>query len=376
MREWQEYKNFREFWSLVFGFPKHDILLVNSRHGQWLPVAFEGFGAFHYDPRIRPSVWCFRFWFTRIFLTKSVPRNVRSLVAIARTVGASRIVASDAFRDLMDVESSLPETKLFWTQHGLYLDQSGSTLQREDTNGFRDSRIVLFALSEYDQNNYRRWGASKLNTIPVGSLNNGIHEKTRAQVSSICRSDFDICLIEKGLKLNPDSDYGRGFKENWDNFLPIFSEYINSERPRLIVAVSKSSERSAVVRYLYDKLKYDFTITDEDDFSTYRASDLANVTIGIASTVLAESLSRKRKVLSFNCTTYTVWDFPGSNFVRINSEPQLPLELLRTKLNETLALSWEDYAKKASETLQLFAVDGSKTIDRIRHEVTDGLAIQ
>jgi len=376
MHEWQEYKTFREFWSLVFGFPKHDILLVNSRHGQWLPVAFEGFRTFQYDPRIRPPVWCFRFWFTRIFLTKSVPRSVRSLVSIARVVRASRIVATDRFKDLLDTEAFLSETKLFWVQHGLYLDQSSSTLKRDKECEFRDSRVVLLALSEYDRHHYRRWGASKLTIIPVGSLNNGIYEKTRAPVSSVRRSDFDICLVEKGLKLNPDSDYGRGFKENWDNFLPVFSEYINSERPRLIVAVSKSSERNAVVRYLYDKLKYDFTITDEDDFSTYRASDLANVTIGIASTVLAESLSRKRKVLSFNCTTYTVWDFPGSNFVRINSEPQLSLELLCTKLNETLALSWEDYAKKASETLQLFAVDGSKTIDRIRHEVTDGLAIQ
>jgi len=177
-----------------------------------------------------------------------------------------------------------------------------------------------------------------------------------------------------GLKRKPDSEYTRGFKENWDNFLPVFSGYLNSHQTRLIVAVSRSSEREDVIRYLYEKLQYDFTITKDDDFATYRASDTSEVTIGIASTVLAESLSRRRKVLSFNCTAYKVWDFPGSNFVRINTEPRLSLEQMRTKLNETLDLTWEEYAERASETLRLFAIDGYQTIDRIRNEVTFGLS--
>lgn len=47
---------------------------------------------------------------------------------------------------------------------------------------------------------------------------------------------------------------------------------------------------------------------------------------------------------------------------------------MRTKLNETLDLTWEEYAERASETLRLFAIDGYQTIDRIRNEVTFGLS--
>lgn len=280
----------RQFRSLICGFPRHEIIVICSRHGQRLPEAFHGLTPFRYDPRVRPPLWCIRFWFTRVCLTRSVPRNVRSLVSIARAVRASRIVATDAFSDLLDAECCLPETKLFWVQRGLYLEQSGSTLIREREYESRNTRIVLLAISEYDRINYRRWGASEIRSIPVGSLNNGIYEKLKTPVQSVGNPRFDICLFEKGLKRKPDSEYTRGFKENWDNFLPVFSGYLNSHQTRLIVAVSRSSEREDVIRYLYEKLQYDFTITKDDDFATYRASDTSEVTIGIASTVLAESL--------------------------------------------------------------------------------------
>jgi hypothetical protein len=282
----------------------------------------------------------------------------------------------DAYSDLLDVEKHARGAKLFWIQHGLHLDQSTSALKREAVSASRTTNITLLAISEYDRANYRRWGASGIRAVPVGTLNNGIYSiEVRDKESLSSTADtFDICLVEKGLKVRPESEYSIGFKENWDRFLPVFAEYLHAKQPRLIVAVSNSSERSSVIKYLSRFLNYDFTISDQHkDFATYRASDSAKVTIGIASTVLVESLSRKRKVLSFNCTPYNLWDFPGSRFIRLNDGCHLSLDQLTKKLDLTMSLTWSEYSQHASETLRLFATDSRQTVNMIRATIASGL---
>lgn len=374
MRRWSLRTN-RELWSLTFGFPRRDILIVNSRHGEYLPEVFAGLSVFHYDPRVRPPFWCLKFWILRLLAFNDAPHEIRTILSIVRTSGVRRIVSMDAYSDLLDVEKYARGAKLFWIQHGLYLDQSTSVLEREAVSASRTTNITLLAIGEYDRANYRRWGATGIRTVPVGTLNNGVYStKTKAkEIVSGTADAFDICLVEKGLKVNPKSDYSKAFRDNWDSFLPVFAKYLHAKNPRLIVAVSNSSERPSVIRYLSRFLEYDFTITDQhEDFATYRASDSAKITIGIASTVLVESLSRKKKVLSFNCTPYNFWDFPGSKFIRLSDGPRLSLDRLTNKIDLTMSLTWSEYSQYALESLRLFATDSHQTIAMIRAMVTGG----
>lgn len=379
MRLWDSDKHsLKRFGSLCTGFPKRKIILVNSRHGEDLPEAFQGLSLFLYDPRDRPPFWCVRFWFTRIFLCRQAPRQVQTLISIAKSVGAQSIVASDAYSALLDAEKHLPGVKMYWIQHGLYLNQGASILRREKDFASKTTSITLLTISDYDVSNYARWGVDSCTKIPVGSLKNGIYVKRRlAMVHPPSQPRFNICLVEKGYKLNPESEYSQGYRDNWDAFLPIFAQYLNLRRPRLIVAFSQSSERQLVADLFREKLGYDFVGTDErDEFATYASSDSAELTIGIASTVLAESLSRKRKVLSFNCSPHSLWSFPGSSFIRLNSSLDLSLHQLQTKVDEVLAMTWDEYASRTKETLNLFAVDATRTVSSIRSIVLGDEAVQ
>lgn len=371
MRQWYRgSRNFRGLAPLVIGHPTRRIIAVNSRHGQNLPDALAGLSVLYYEPRTRPPLWCVRFWLVRIFQTRTVPRVAKTLVAIAKTTQAKTVVATDSYSELLDAEPHLTGIDLFWVQHGLFLNQEGSSLVRERELPVRNTDVTLLSIGPYDRDNYRRWGTRNIRTIPVGSLNNGLYVRSRGTNWGHLETEFDICLVEKGLKTDPDSEYGRAFKENWDRFFTVFSAYLQQERPKLVVAVSGSAERDDVISYLRQSLSYDFVVTADDDFATYRASDAANLTIGLASTVLVESLSRQRKILTFNCTPHSIWDLPLPNAMKLGGWPKLDYEVLAERIGAVRAMTWEQYSAEMGRFLESFVVDSSMTVDRVREVIS------
>lgn len=361
---------------LVCGLPRRRVVVVRTRHGEKLHEVFCDDGTWELNPQLRPPIWCVLFWFHRVFMTRAVPRQSRTLVSVAKVVGARRIVATDVFsEEFLGAEAFLPRARLYWVQHGLYLNQTESEIKREADYPIRNTSIKLLAISPYDCENYLRWGVRPSTSVAVGSLKNGLYVNQQISRTQGLGDKFDICLVEKGFALEPPNEFFSEVRAYWNRFLLIFAETIQIMKPNLVIAFSKTDNTKRVIEHFQNTLNYPFDFTDpEDPFATYRASDSASITIGVVSTVLAESLSRQRKVLSFNCSHHDIWNLPGSASTRVSDNPNFSAELLRNKLTETIAQSWGEYAAKNAETIRLLTVDPSATLQLIRNEVLSGMA--
>ena len=360
---------------LICGLPRRRIVVVRARHGEMLREVFPEDDAWEFNPQLRPPIWCLRFWFYRVFLTRNVPRQSRTLVSVVKVVGARRVVATDVYsEEFFGAEAFLPKTRLYWVQHGLYLNQADSDIKREAEYPIRNTAIKLLAISPYDCANYLRWGVKPSNPIAVGSLKNGYYVNQQTSTKPGDSDEFDICLVEKGFTINPPNEFFSEVRAYWDRFLLVFAETLQLLKPRLIIAFSKTDNSDRVVSHFRNVLSHPFEISDyRDPFATYRASDCANVTIGVVSTALVESLSRQRKVLSFNCTHHAIWDLPGSPATRVSGDPNFSAETLRGKITEVMAQSWDEYAATNNETIRLLAVNPHETIQLIRNEVLSGM---
>ncbi len=339
---------------LILGVSRVDLVVVTSRHGQNLASVLENFSCFFYNPSERPPIWCLRFWFHRIFMVTKVPPALRTLVTITRLLSAKGVLSTDSYSALADAEHHLGNTKLFWVQHGLFLDQRLDVLKREDEPPDRTSSITLFAVSPYDIEHYRRWGVRPAQTLPVGSLQNSFFLKNIRQ--SVKSADsYDICLVEKGIKVDPDSEIGNLRKASWFDFLVAFNEFCLTRDLKVILALSRSSDIANTLEWIRTIFTCDFTITElQDEFSTYKAVDAATLTIGQASTVLIEALCRQKKILAFNYTNLGYWDLPGAGLSHMNSPTY---EMLCERIDTLLPMSWETYWSNLPEELKELTVD-------------------
>lgn len=326
---------------LVLGASRTDTLLVASRHGQNLAAITTGFTYCHYDPSVRPALWCLRFWIHRIFRVASIPKDLRTLVSIARVLNVSAIVATDAYRTLMDAEAYLAGKNLYWVQHGLFIDQRESAIKREIEVPDQAVPITLFAVSDYDVDNYRRWGARPHRILPVGTLQNSFYLTQIANRQPTDKSMFDICIIEKGVKLEPDTELGLWRRDGWRALLEDLGAYCRQNRPQVVLALSKSDSMVAVLNWVRLHLNYEFAIADFDDpFATYKAVDASQLSIGQSSTVLCEALSRNKKILAVNNSDLSFWDLPGGGITALRNPSRVELH---DRITELLAMRWETY---------------------------------
>ena len=331
-----------------------DLVVVASRHGQNLASVTDNLKCFFYNPSDRPPLWCLRFWFHRILLARKIPAELRTLVTVTRLLSAKGILSTDSYSALADAEPHLNSVKLFWVQHGLFLDQRFDTLKREIEPPDRSSAITLFAVSPYDIEHYRRWGVRPAQTLPVGSLQNSYFLKNvrRARKSP---DSYDICLIEKGIKVHPKSELGRMRRASWGRFLNDFNQFCRSQDLRVVVALSRGSDVTNTLGWIRNVLTCDFDVTElDDEFSTYKAVDASMLTIGQASTVLVEALCRKRKILSFNYTTLGYLDLPGTWISHFNSPTY---ETLCERISTLLPMSWTTYWSNIPKELRDLTVD-------------------
>jgi len=360
-------------YSLIFGRRHLELLIVVSRHGEQINAATSGIRTHWYDPAQRPAWYCIAFWFHRLFFTRRISREAKTLVAIARSLRVRGVISTDAYRGLIDAETHLPGTKLYWIQHGLFLDQGSFRLEREPNLPPSPTAITLFAVSPYDRKYFKRWGARPKRVLPVGSLKNGFYV-SKLRNNSKKENLYDICIIEKGLKPHPDNELGIHRRDGWQTFFQQFSTYCSSRQPRVIVALSPSEAQQEVKRWICDYFNYEFVFAPiDDEFATYRASDASELTVGQTSTVLSESLSRKRKCLAINYTDIPFWDLPGDGISRL-VRPNLPD--LSSRLDYLLAIDWNQYwASIPQEVKDLTVEDPYNTLpiinEVLRFEVSD-----
>ena len=355
------------FSTWVFGYPRVKVLGLHARWGDSIDTIVQSLGGSSVSPSMRPPIWAARYWFIRVFLLRRLPKSARRIVGLVRTVRCRVVITTDHLRSSIWLDTNLSQTQLFWIMHGLYLDRDFSTPTKEGVHPPLTTRIQLLALSEYDREHYQRWGVKPGMIHVVGSANNALWLAARKAKSSQAAGRFDICLIEKGISLNPDREHRSIYLDIYSKILQMLGQYLNNEKRSLVVALSNSDERSHVEKWIRMKLDYDFTVTDANErFATYAASDHSRLTIGLASTALLESLNRGNKILSLNPTQFPNWDFPGIGISRMGSETSIDLQLLTARINHLLELSFESYRGELPQELSRMIHDDSNAINEIQ----------
>jgi hypothetical protein len=362
------------FLELVVGFRRLDLLIVESRHAQNLDTVADGLTFARYDPSTRAPLWCLHFWIYRLFLVAKVPADAKTLIAIARALRVKAIISSDAYKTLDTVTEHLPHVHRYFVQHGLFLDQQKSLVKREEVFPDHPSQVTLFATGDYDRVHYRRWGIRPQRVVPIGTLKNSVYLTTGAPIHTRGTSAFDLCIVEKGLKPNPDTDLGIRRRDSWEKILGALTLYCQKFEPRVVVAISHSSEPHEVLSWLKQHFPYEFSVTNHlDPFATYRAVDSSELTIGQASTVLCEALSRQRKCLSIDYADIEFWNLPGEGISRLVSPTDGELH---DRINHLLGLDWDSYSRQLPPELRdLMISDPSAGISTINSTIRADLGL-
>lgn len=359
---------------LVLGARRIDLLVVISRHAGDLAQVAEGVRHVVYDPTQRPSWWCLRFWIHRLFCNRNTPVEIRTLLSIVKVLRCRAVISSDAYRVLLNAESYLKSTRLYFVQHGTYLNSEHKSKVLGKVVVERKSKITLFSIGEFDRVNYDRAGIRPDRVIPVGTLKNSAYcLGLAAQTNRRPKKSFDLCIVEKGINPHPDSQFGELRLDTWHHILALLNHYCNQSSPRVIVALSNSAKPSLVLQWIRQHLHYEFEVSNPDDsFATYRVVDESELTIGISITVLCEALSRNKKVLSVDFSDHSIFGLPGNGIEQLRSPSQ---ETFEERVNTLRAIDWSTYRSRlSSETRLLLGPDPQSGIPIINQTLRTDLA--
>jgi hypothetical protein len=191
-------------------------------------------------------------------------------------------------------------------------------------------------------------------------------------VGGVAKS-YDLCVVEKGIKVEPDSEFSKLRLDSWVHTLSALNHYCHNTDSRVIVALSNSDNPSEVLQWIKRHFRYEFDVSDPLDlFATYRAVDQSEVTIGQSSTVLCEALSRHRKVLSVDYSTPSLFSLPGDGISGLKTPS---LEEFAERIDVIRHLDWTTYQKSLSkETIDLLGPDPQLGIHTISQTVRRDLA--
>lgn len=354
--------------ALLFGRTIVGALVVRSRHGENLGEVTGNLSYCTFDPQVRPPVWCIKFWLRRAFLVSSLPEEIRTLAAIIQTLRVRMVISTDQYRDLLTAERHLQGVHFYWIQHGLFFDQRSESIRREEAYPDHETSLTLFALSPYDCENFRRWGARPKRVIPVGSIKNSIYLRHSGSIRDETCPSYDLCIVEKGINPDSVSEMARMRRDSFAELLESIAAYCSNNSLKVVVALSPSSAEDAVLEWMRLRFSYPFDIVyGRDNFATYRTVDRSEVTIGQSSTVLSEALCRKRKVLSVNFSSLSYLALPGGGIASITRPSRLELE---RRLDEIRGSSWESYwSVVAPETRALTVTNPTATVAEINRIV-------
>lgn len=124
------------------------------------------------------------------------------------------------------------------------------------------------------------------------------------------KDEFDICLVlEESTGWNKLYE---GFEDALGLIATYTERFAKQNNLKLVLAGKRATpnlidkERKFYKKYL----KYNWEIKNKKIFSSYHYAASSKVVVGMMSTLLRESLSIKKKILSCNFTGCEAWDFP------------------------------------------------------------------
>ena len=356
-----------------------DVLIIESRHSKGLVDALSSLNY------ISISLTRLKLW-PSLRLLSSLVRNLRRnpndlayILAVIEATKAKVVISTDALISanrtslLHEIAEKNCRVEVLSVPHGNYTEDSGDgPLRDSKTNQpvHISTRVVLLSIGERDYATYQRWGLRHSEIIPVGSLPNALYQRLNSHISQ--NNLHEICVIEKIP--NPEKALQGMVKlqlENYENLCALLHIYLCTRdlsahialRPFKNEMYSFDTDMDAVRAWFTARLGGRCTFTDPSlPFATHLASDHSNVTLGLGSTAVTESMARGNKVLSM-WTDKSPLGLPDNSLmflrkptyqefekrldeIRIIDATQLQ-EIERTVINQLIKIDLEDPADVA-----------------------------
>ncbi len=292
-----------------------DVLIIESRHSQglvdalssleYIPISISKLKLWP-SPRLFSSLVRYLCWY---------PTDLAYILAVIEATKAKVVISTDALIStnrtslLHEVAEKNSRVEVLSVPHGNYTDDF-------DDGQFRDSktnqhvristRVVLMSIGERDKFTYQRWGLRHSEIIPVGSLPNALYQRSHSHISR--NNLYEICVIEKIPNVEKALQGKLRLQlENYEKLCALLHVYLDARdliahvalRPFKNVMYSFDSDMDPVRAWFTEHLGGKCTFTDPSlPFATHLASDQSNVTLGLSSTAVTESMGRGNKVLS------------------------------------------------------------------------------
>ncbi len=292
-----------------------DVLIIESRHTKGLEDALSSLEFISISltkPRIWPSL---RLLSSLVRNLSRYPNDLAYILAVIEATKAKVVISTDALIStnrtslLHEIAEENCNVEVLSVPHGNYMDNSGDgpLLDSKTNQPVRIStRVVLLSIGERDKETYQRWGLRHSEIIPVGSLPNALYQRSHSLISR--NNLHEICVIEKIP--NPEKAFQGMVRlqlENYKKLCALLHVYLDARdlsahialRPFKNEMFSFDSDMDAVRTWFTEHLGGRCTFTDPSlPFATHLASDQSNVTLGLGSTAVTESIGRGNKVLS------------------------------------------------------------------------------
>ncbi len=292
-----------------------DVLLIESRHTKGLEDALSSLELISIS-LTKPKLW------PSLRLLSSLGRNLcrypNDLAYVLAVIEATKpkvVISTDALIStnrtslLHEIAEENCKVEVLSVPHGNYADYSGDgpLLDSKTNQPVKIStRVVLLSIGERDKITYQRWGLQHSEIIPVGSLPNALFQRSHSHASP--NKLYEICVIEKIPNLEKALQGMLKLQlENYEKLCALLRVYLDSRdlsahvalRPFKNEMFSFDTDMDTVRAWFTEHLGGRCTFTDPSlPFATHLASDHSNVTLGLGSTAVTESIGRGNKVLS------------------------------------------------------------------------------
>ena len=268
------------------------------------------------DPTRFPIWISWKFAYCFLWKFRKSERFTRHLLATLEATNAGVLLSTDAVSQLTEIKALNSAVEVIAVMHGLYIEQPNDFRIRESWKKTQDSDVTLFALGEYDQLHYRRWGNVHQNVLPVGSLNDSIY---RSNSSNNVEKIYDVCIVEGSVDPNAHKEFAKIRLQNWTMLTDFLNQVATRENLKVVVALSHSTKEAAVREWFSFRFDIALDFVDNSiEFATYRAIDSSHISVGETSTALVEGLGRGNKILSFNFSETPLLDLPVHPICRLH----------------------------------------------------------
>lgn len=338
--------------------PDCKVLVVKSRHSGVIESSLIGLPTVTADLTVPTLFFSVSFFRNLLTYLKSNSKDVAYLLALIHHHQPAVVISTDALvtmnrRSMLhELSENIKTSKFISVPHGSY--QKGYEFHPTDSETGKElqfeSDVILASIGKGDFKTYNRWGSNHKRIVPIGLLSNAIYLRDRLAVPVEKR--FQICIVEHlGDPSKNHLPLQQNALEVFETLCEFVDRYALRKKIGIKVALRPTSKTlfesdgkiDWVIDWFRGKFKSEITFTDSSkNFATHLASDESELTVGVDSTALLESMGRGNKVL-------TIWydesplGIPESNWTFLKNPS---FESFVTAVDQILAADIQVYLEK------------------------------